>query len=167
MTGRYPDCDGIFRGCVVIDVRSVLHYRVLDPAAYALGVGEVDDTLRAVARGVLVDLIAGRPIDALYTTERRPAELAATHAIRGRVDAMRLGVEVVGLRLLDVHAPSEVHDAFRDVASAIEDKDRYNRSTPATDNAIFRKYAEFPELATLINALAQEERGALARRRRR
>jgi hypothetical protein len=36
---------------------------------------------------------------------------------------------------------------------AIEDKDRYNRSTPASDNALFRKYAETPELAKLINVL--------------
>ncbi len=36
---------------------------------------------------------------------------------------------------------------------AIEDKDRYNRSTPASDSAIFRKYAEKPELAKLINLL--------------
>lgn len=36
---------------------------------------------------------------------------------------------------------------------AIADKDRYNRSTPASDNALFRKYAETPELAKLINVL--------------
>jgi len=34
---------------------------------------------------------------------------------------------------------------------AIEDKDRYNRTTPENDSALFRKYAEMPELATLIN----------------
>jgi hypothetical protein len=42
---------------------------------------------------------------------------------------------------------------FCEALIAIEDKDRYNRSTPATDNAIVRKYAEFPELATLINTI--------------
>jgi len=36
---------------------------------------------------------------------------------------------------------------------AIQDKDRYNRSTPASDSALFRKYAETPELAKLINVL--------------
>jgi HflK protein len=108
----------------LIDVRSVLHYRVTDPAAYALRVGEVDATLRAVTRGTLVDLIAGRPIDALYTTERRSTEIAATDRLRQLVGSLGIGVEVVDLRLLDVHAPGEVHDAFRDVASAVEDKDR-------------------------------------------
>lgn len=36
---------------------------------------------------------------------------------------------------------------------AIEDKDRYNRSTPRDDDRLFRKYAENPELAALLNAL--------------
>jgi len=36
---------------------------------------------------------------------------------------------------------------------AIADKDRYNRSSPSSDNALFRKYAETPELAKLINLL--------------
>ncbi|HEU4388908.1 MAG TPA: DUF4331 domain-containing protein [Blastocatellia bacterium] len=36
---------------------------------------------------------------------------------------------------------------------AIEDKDMYNRSKPTQDSMLFRKYAESPELAKLINAL--------------
>jgi hypothetical protein len=36
---------------------------------------------------------------------------------------------------------------------AIEDKDLYNRSSPQQDTVLFRKYAESPELAKLINAL--------------
>jgi hypothetical protein len=36
---------------------------------------------------------------------------------------------------------------------ALEDKDRYNRTSPARDAELFAKYAENPELATLINAI--------------
>ncbi|MEM6572944.1 MAG: DUF4331 domain-containing protein [Pseudomonadota bacterium] len=36
---------------------------------------------------------------------------------------------------------------------ALEDKDLYNQSLPHVDNRLFRKYAETPELAALINAL--------------
>jgi HflK protein len=108
----------------ILDVRSVVQYRVSDPVAYALGAGQVDDTLRGATRAVLVDLIAGRPIDALYTTERLRIEQAALAAVRRAAEALGLGVTVVGVRLLDVHAPGDVHDAFRDVASALEDRQR-------------------------------------------
>lgn len=42
---------------------------------------------------------------------------------------------------------------FNEGLVAIEDKDRYSRSSPAKDNALFRKYAETPELASLLNAI--------------
>ncbi len=42
---------------------------------------------------------------------------------------------------------------FNEGLVAIADKDLYSRSSPERDNELFRKYAETPELAALINAL--------------
>ena len=42
---------------------------------------------------------------------------------------------------------------FNEGLVAIADKDLYGRTTPATDGALFRKYAEEPELGALINAV--------------
>jgi hypothetical protein len=42
---------------------------------------------------------------------------------------------------------------FNEGLVALEDKDRYSRSKPTNDSVVFRKYAENPELAALINAL--------------
>jgi uncharacterized membrane protein YraQ (UPF0718 family)/regulator of protease activity HflC (stomatin/prohibitin superfamily) len=106
----------------ILDVRSVVHFRVTDPLAYALAATDVEATVQALARATLVDLLAGRPIDALYTTERKRIEHAAVTALSRA--SRGLGVEIVALRLLDVHAPGDVHDAFRDVASALEDRVR-------------------------------------------
>ena len=45
---------------------------------------------------------------------------------------------------------------FNEALVAIVDKDRYSRTSPASDSQLFRKYAETPELAALINALVFE-----------
>ena len=42
---------------------------------------------------------------------------------------------------------------FNEGLVALADKDRYSRSSPSEDNVLFRKYAENPELAKLINLL--------------
>jgi hypothetical protein len=42
---------------------------------------------------------------------------------------------------------------FNEGLVAIADKDLYSRTSPTTDRELFRKYAESPELARLINAL--------------
>lgn len=42
---------------------------------------------------------------------------------------------------------------FNEGLVALEDKDTYSRTLPTVDSTLFRKYAENPELATLINLL--------------
>ena len=42
---------------------------------------------------------------------------------------------------------------FNEALVAIADKDRYGRTSPESDSTLFRKYAETPELAKLINAI--------------
>jgi uncharacterized protein DUF4331 len=42
---------------------------------------------------------------------------------------------------------------FNEGLVAIADKDLYGRTSPETDSVLFRKYAENPELAALINAI--------------
>jgi hypothetical protein len=45
---------------------------------------------------------------------------------------------------------------FAEGLVAIEDKDLYSRTSPTVDKALFRKYAETPELAKLLNQLVLE-----------
>src|SRR5262249_38044564 len=42
---------------------------------------------------------------------------------------------------------------FCEALVAIKDKDLYNRTKPTSDATLFKKYADSPELAALINAL--------------
>ena len=49
-------------------------------------------------------------------------EAAVAKSLQAALDECRTGLYVVNVGLVDVHAPPEVHWAFRDVASAAEDK---------------------------------------------
>jgi membrane protease subunit HflK len=112
----------------IIDVRTTIFYRVSDATRFALGTESAEDIIRAVARRQLVEVIGGRSIDLLYTTDRRATERALAAAVRDSVTESAIGCEILDARLLDVHAPSDVHDAFRDVSSALEDKQREIRT---------------------------------------
>jgi membrane protease subunit HflK len=57
-----------------------------------------------------------------YTSGRDEIARAARQAVQDKLDAYGMGVHVVGVGVLSVHAPAEVHAAFRDVASAQEDR---------------------------------------------
>jgi len=108
----------------IIDLRSVVFYRVDDASRYALGVENADELIRSAARRALVAITSRTPIDTLYTSARGQTEREYSRLLAGRVESLGIGCEVLDARLLDVHAPSEVHDSFRDVASALEDRER-------------------------------------------
>ncbi len=108
----------------VIDMRAVVHYRVNDPVRFTLGIERPETLLHGLARRELIRIATGTPIDTLYTTARRATEQTFRQALAERVATLELGIEVLDARLLDVHAPANVHRSFRDVASALEDRQR-------------------------------------------
>lgn len=106
----------------LINLRWAVQYRVKDPVAYAFNVAEPDAVVRSMTLAALRAIVARTGIDAIYTSKRSATEDQVVHAVQGNLDRGRVGVEVVSFHLLYVHPPDEVHDAFRDVASAQEDK---------------------------------------------
>ncbi len=105
-----------------IDLHAEAQYRVADPVAFRLGVERPDALLSSLLRSRLLEAMAGRSIDRVYTDARSEVEAWLLASVRQDAAALALGVDVLAIRLLDVHAPSGVHDAFRDVASAHEDR---------------------------------------------
>jgi len=100
------------------DVNLVIHYRVADPLAALFhvgprqpdGAGKWDVLVRAVAEAALRAEMSGREADAVLSSHRTEIE----EAVARRVAEVCLG---------DVHPPLEVVPAFREVASAQEEKE--------------------------------------------
>ena len=142
-----------------IDLRFSVQYRVADPVAFAYGLAEPEALVRSLTLAALRALVGTSSIDAVYTTERGADRTAGQRiACRTLLDGYGAGIELMSVRLLYVHPPKEVHDAFRDVASAQEDKLRtINRAqTFAVEDV---NQAEGEAAAMIEEALAfQDER---------
>ena len=106
----------------VIDLHAEAQYRISDPVRFRLGVEAPAEVLFGLVRARLVEAMASRPIDFVYTNDRAEVENWLLERVRHDVEEAALGIDVLAVRLLDVHAPASVHDAFRDVASAHEDR---------------------------------------------
>jgi modulator of FtsH protease HflK len=121
-TSRIPEGSLFVTGdetCVA--VTAVVQYQVADPAGYQLGIDRPEALLRSVTRAALVEVIAQTPIDALYSNARGDVEASVLARLRVSTTVAAMGIRPLSLSLLYVHAPDEVHAAFRDVASAVED----------------------------------------------
>jgi membrane protease subunit HflK len=122
-TSRIPEGSDFLAGDeTVVAVTGVVLYQVADSATYQLGIDHPESVVRAVARSALVAAIARTPIDALYSSARGEVETQVLQHLRASPTAAAIGVRPVSFNLLYVHAPDDVHAAFRDVASAAEDK---------------------------------------------
>lgn len=138
----------------VISLTSIIQYRIDDSYAYEFA-GEQDIALlRDLASRILVREILSRPIDEIYTTERSKVEAAYARQLAQDIAALDQGFELVEARLEHVHAPDTVHNAFRDVSSALEDR---QRSTFEADGQAIERVTDARGRYSEVMALAKGE----------
>lgn len=107
----------------IIDVEVIVQYQVRDPADFLFNVDlPPHRVIRDTVRGSVTNLIAGLPVDEILTTERQRLQDAIRADAQRRLDAYNSGLAIVSINLQKAYPPDEVADAFRDVASAGEDK---------------------------------------------
>jgi membrane protease subunit HflK len=123
----------------LIDVNSVVEYRVSDATRFLLAAEDPDQIVRAASEAALRQVIGNDHIDALLTTDRHKIEDTCVALIQSVVDPYDAGIEVTGVRLQDVHPPLEVVASFRDVASAREDRSRLINEAYAYRNSVLPK----------------------------
>ncbi len=113
------------------DVNLVVQYRVADPVAGLLRVGREgadgtskwDTLVRAVAEAALREAMSRRPLEAVLGAERSSIEGEVRRRVAAAFEAYGTGFVVDAVCLGDVHPPLEVVPAFREVASAREQKE--------------------------------------------
>jgi membrane protease subunit HflK len=108
----------------IIDLNTVVQYRVREPVKFILSVENPETVVRAGAEAAIREVISMTSIDDLLTTERNSVEGRVLVLLQQILDETAPGVEVVTVKMQDVHPPYEVVSAFREVASAREDKNR-------------------------------------------
>jgi HflK protein len=111
----------------IIDVKWVVQYQVRDSPQgrldYLYGTSDPAQLVRSAAEASIRAAVGCRDIDTLLTTARATIEETVQRDwLQPALDRCRAGVRVLGVSLIDVHAPPDVHRAFRDVASAAEEK---------------------------------------------
>lgn len=108
----------------VLLIKSVITYEIDDIYDYHFYSEQNENLLMDIARQVLVSETVQLPIDAIFTTERHSLESRFRSQLKSKVETLEQGFKVLDARLVYVHAPNRVHDAFRDVASSLEDLQR-------------------------------------------
>ncbi len=110
----------------IIDLNYVIQYDIRpDMAARSIYlVSDLDSIIKSIAIKSMIETIGTYQIDDVYSTERLAVEQTVKGLVQEQLDRLAIGVRILQVSLVYVHAPGRVHFDFRDVASAQEDRNR-------------------------------------------
>ncbi len=107
----------------LVEVAARVHYRVADPAAFTFATADPALLVEASAERSLRTVLASHSLDDVLTGKREGIERAWSEHLAAVLDRLGIGVEVVSATVQDAHPPLDVVDAFRDAASALEERE--------------------------------------------
>ena len=121
----------------LLTAKAIVQYRVKEPADYLFRVDYNEDPLlRAVVKAAMVELAGATQVDVLLTSGRTEFQQRARDQVQQTLDAYQSGLEIVSIDLQEIAPPGDVAQAFRDVASAAEEKNRLMNEAQGYANSI-------------------------------
>ena len=123
----------------IVDAEMIVQYKIKDPVAYLFNIVEPELTVRQAAEASLRTVVGRNNIDETLTTGKFKIQEETKNQIQLILDKYESGIHVVAVQLQDVSPPKEVIGAFKDVASAKEDKNRMVNQAQGYRNDVIPK----------------------------
>ena len=112
----------------IVKLEFIVQYKVRADASgtsdFLFNVRDPQETVRAAAEAAMREVVGRNEIDEVLTEGKEEVQVEAQRVLQQILDRYGSGIEVVTLKLQDVDPPDQVSDAFKDVISAQQDKER-------------------------------------------
>lgn len=123
----------------IVDAEMIVQYKIKDPVAYLFKIVGPELTVREAAEASLRTIVGRNKIDETLTTGKFTIQEETKTQLQSILDNYNSGIHVVAVQLQDVSPPKEVIGAFKDVASAKEDKNRMINQAEGYRNDVIPK----------------------------
>ena len=123
----------------IVDAEMIVQYKIKDPVSYLFNIVEPELTVRQAAEASLRTVVGRNKIDETLTTGKFAIQEETKLQLQAILDKYESGIHVVAVQLQDVSPPKEVIGAFKDVASAKEDKNRMVNQSEGYRNDVIPK----------------------------
>lgn len=120
----------------LLAIRYSVHYSVADAYSYRFGLDDPDALVASMAEYSLRRVMCEQPTDSILVNHHIELMDQVAERLRSEMASLTPSIEILRVDLLDMHAPPEVHFAFRDVASAMEDMHRFVRQAESYRNRV-------------------------------
>lgn len=123
----------------IVSVQFIVQYLIKDAENYLFNVNDPEQTLAHAGEAAMREVIGNGRIDDALTTGKQEIQVQTRDLMQRILDSYETGLSVVAVQMQNVHPPDEVIEAFKDVASAREDKSRFINEAEAYQRDILPK----------------------------
>lgn len=145
----------------IVSVQFIVQYMIKDAKEYLFNVYDPTKTIVHAGEAAMREIIGKGKIDDALTTGKQEIQAQTRDLMQVILDSYETGVSIVAVQMQNVHPPTQVVDAFKDVASAREDKSRFINEAEAYQRDILPKARG--EASRIVNA-AEAYKGAQLRK---
>ena len=123
----------------IVNVQFIVQFEIKDAVDYLFRVDDPDYAVKNASEAAMREVMGYNKIDSALTDGRTQIENDTRVLLQEIMDRYRAGVHIIAVQMQDVHPPRDVSDAFKDVASAREDRVKYINEAEAYRNDILPK----------------------------
>ena len=142
----------------LIRLNVATHYQIKDASDYLFNLEDPENLVRDATRSALRQVVGEMRINTILTTAKSQVLERTGLFTQSSLDDWDSGIHIVGVQLLQADPPPEVMEAFRDVASAREDRETYINDAYGYRNSII------PEARGNAAKIVMEAEGVKAER---
>jgi len=120
----------------IVAVELIIQYRILDIESYLFQISDMAHAVRSVSEAALRQVVGRHTIDEALTEGKLQIQEEIQAQIQEIFDLYESGLRVDQVKLQTVSVPQQVDHAFKDVASAREDRERLRNEAEAYRNDV-------------------------------
>ena len=123
----------------IVQVEFIVQYKINDPSAFLFNIRNQEKALKDASEASMREVVGKNPIDEVLTEGRFRVQQETKQLLQDTMNSYDSGLSIVAVQLQDVLPPGEVADAFKDVASAREDREKAEEQAEGYRNDLIPK----------------------------
>ncbi len=137
-TGRTTLDTGLMltRDEAVVDIEFQVVWNVSDSARFLFNLADPRETVRAASESGMRDIIARSELSPILNRDRGAIAADLRAAVQELLDSYESGINVIRVNFDKADPPEQVINAFRDVQTARQERDRLEREADAYANRV-------------------------------
>ena len=120
----------------IVDIDFQVVWNISDPAKYLFNLRDQQETIRAVSESAMREIIAQSKLAPILNRDRGIIAERLKEMIQSTLDSYGSGVNIIRVNFDGADPPEPVKDAFREVQSAWQERDRLEKKADAYANQV-------------------------------